>query len=171
MKLMNRFTVLRFMLLLIAPALLLSYALAPERVNLSGTWNLNESKSELGNFVRFTTRKIKVEQKDDAIIISKTSPSRSGEDVTTIETLSFDGKESESTVFGSSKKKSTAKWSEDGKSFNVNYTIALERNGETNNINGTETWTLTNDGKSLSLQTVSASPQGERTIKAIYDKE
>jgi hypothetical protein len=168
---MKRIPSLQSLLLLIAPALLFAFCIAPERVDLSGTWNLNESKSELGTFARFATRKIKVEQKGDALTISKTSPSRSGDDVTTTETLTYDGKESESTVFGSSKKKSTAKWSDDGKSFIVTYTIALERNGETNNITGTETWTLHSDGKSLSLQTVSASPQGERTTKAVYDKE
>ena len=168
---MKRLPFLKFLLVLIAPALLLAYSIAPDRVNLTGTWNLNESKSDLGNFARFTTRKIKVEQKDETITISKTSPSRGGEDVTTTETLSYDGKESESTVFGSSKKKSTAKWSDDGTSFIVTYTVALERNGETSNITGTETWTLTSDGKSLSLQTVSTSTQGERTTKAVYDKE
>lgn len=168
---MKRIQLNKWIGLLLAPVLLVAFTGVTEKVNLSGTWALNESKSDLGNFARFTTRKIKIEQKDDAITISKTSPSRSGDDVTTTETLGFDGKESETTVFGNSKKKSTAKWSDDGKTFVVNYSLAFERNGETTNVTGVETWKLTDDGKSLSLETVSSSPQGERTTKAVYDKE
>jgi hypothetical protein len=162
----------RLSLFLIAPAFLFSFTTKPDRANFSGSWSLNEVKSELGNFGRFAARKIKVGQKDDAIMISKTSPSfNGGEDVTTMETLTFDGKASESTVFGNSKKSSVAKWSEDGQTLTINYTIAFERNGQTTEIKGTETWTLANEGKSLSVQTVSSSPQGERSTKALYDKD
>lgn len=152
-------------------ALLFSFTTVPDRANFSGSWTLNEGKSELGNFGRFAARKIKIEQKDDAITIAKTSPSFNGDDVTNTETLTFDGKTSESTVFGTSKRKSTAKWSDDGKTLTVNYTMIFDRNGQTFEVSGTETWTLADEGKSLSLQTVSTSQQGERNTKAIYDKE
>ncbi|MBL7744596.1 MAG: hypothetical protein JNN00_14090 [Chitinophagaceae bacterium] len=156
---------------IVAAAFLFSFTTIADKAIFAGSWTLNESKSELGNFGRFAARKIKVEQKEDAITISKTSASPGGDDVTTTETLTFDGKTSETTVFGGSKKKSVAKWSEDGKTLSITYTIAFERNGQTFDINGTETWTLADEGKSLSVQTVSSSPQGERTTKAVYDKE
>jgi hypothetical protein len=161
----------RLLPFLIAPALLLSFASLPDRVNFSGEWKLNEGKSELGDFGgRFAARKIKVEQKDDAITISKTSPSfNGGDDVTTTETLGFDGKESETTVFGGAKKKSVAKWSDDGQTLTISYTIAFERNGQTSEFTGKETWTLTKES-ALSLITVSSSQRGETTTKAIYDK-
>jgi len=155
---------------IIAPVLLLSFASMPDRTNFSGEWKLNEGKSELGDFGgRFAARTIKIEQKEDAITIAKTAPSFGGGDATTTETLSFDGKESETTVFGNSKKKSTAKWSDDGQTLTVNYSILFERDGQTNEFKGTETWTLTKEG-SLSLVTVSSSPRGENTTKAVYDK-
>lgn len=154
---------------LIVSICLLSFVVLPEKINLSGEWKLNEGKSELGDFgSRFAARTIKVEQKEDAITISKTAPSFNGGDATTTETLSFDGKESETTVFGSSKKKSVAKWADDGQSLTISYTIAFERDGQTTEIKGTETWSL-KDG-ALSLQTVSSSPRGEMTIKAVYEK-
>jgi hypothetical protein len=152
-------------------AILFSFTVRPDKANFSGSWSLNEGKSELGNFGRFAARKIKAEQKDDAITIAKTAPSFNGDDVTTTETLTFDGKTSESTVFGTSKKKSTVKWSDDGKALTITYTIAFERNGQTFDVNGTETWTLADDGKALSVETVSSSPLGERTTKAVYDKD
>lgn len=154
--------------LLIAPAFLLSFTANPGRIDLSGDWKLNESKSELGEFGgRFAARSIKIEQNEDAITISKTAPTRDG-DVTTTETLSFDGKVSETSAFGNAPKKSVAKWSEDGQSLIITYTIVFERNGQTSEIKGTETWSL-KDG-SLSLVTVSSSSRGDNTTKAVYDK-
>lgn len=156
--------------LLAAPVLLLSFAFFADHANFSGDWKLNEGKSDLGNFGRFAATGIKVTQTDADITIAKTAPSFGGGDpTTTTETLSFDGKASESTVFGNSKKTSTAKWSDDGKSLAISYTIAFERNGQTSELKGTETWSLTADG-ALSVVTVSSSQRGETTTKAIYTK-
>ena len=157
---------------LIVPAFLFSFAIKPDRANFSGSWSLNEGKSDLGQRAQFATRTIKAEQKDDAITITKTSPGfNGGDDIVTTETLSFDGKESESTVFGNSKKKSTLKWADDGQTFTINYTIAFERNGQTTEIKGTETWSLGDGSKTLNVVTISSSPRGESTTKALYDKQ
>jgi hypothetical protein len=166
---MNHSFVKKLLPFLIAPALLLSFTVKPVKADFSGEWKLNEEKSELGNFGRFAARSIKVEQKDDAITIAKTAPSFNGGDATTTETLTFDGKESETTVFGGSKKKSTAKWSDDGQTLIITYSIMFERDGQTTEFKGTETWSLTKDG-ALSAVTVSSSPRGENTTKAIYTK-
>lgn len=161
----------RLLTLLIAPAFLFAFSTKTYRTNFSGEWKLNESKSELGQFGRFAVRAIKADQKEDAITIVKTAPSFNGDDMTTTETLSYDGKETEITVFGNSKKKSTAKWSDDGKTFTINYTLLLDFNGQTSEIKGTETWTLSDDGKTLTSQIHSSSPQGEFSWKAVYDKQ
>lgn len=155
---------------IVALVLIFSFSVRPDRTNYSGKWILNEGKSELGNFGRFAARTINIEQKEDAITIAKTATSFNGDEVTSTETLTYDGKEAESTVFGSSKKKSVAKWSDDGKTLSVSYTIFFERDGQSFEIKGTETWQLGDDGKSLTLSTVSTSPQGERSTKAVYDK-
>lgn len=157
--------------LLLAAAFLLAFTSKANRANFSGEWKLNESKSDLGQFGRFATRIVKADQKDDAITISKTSPSFNGEEMTITETLSYDGKETETTIFGNSKKKSTAKWSDDGKVLTVNYTLLLDFNGQTNEIKGTEAWALSGDAKTLTLQINSSSPQGEFSSKAVYDKQ
>src|SRR6476646_1590055 len=102
----------KLLLLLIAPvAMLVSFTSMPDRANFTGDWKLNEGKSDLGQFgARFTPTAIKVDQKADAIAISRTRPGFNGGDpVTTTLTLTFDGKETESTGFGNSKTKSTAK--------------------------------------------------------------
>lgn len=161
----------RILTLLVAPAFLLAFSVKSDHANFSGEWKLNESKSELGQFGRFAIRVIKTEQKDDAITISRTFTNFNGEDMTTSETLTYDGKESETTIFETSKKKATAKWSDDGKTLTIDYTLLLDFNGQTNEIKGTETWTLSEDGKSLTVQNNSSSPQGDFSTKAVYDKQ
>jgi len=170
---MKRLTLTKTLLLFILPAVLFAFTTRPDKAMFTGSWKLNEDKSELGDFGgRFAPRKIKVDQKDDAITIAKTSPSFNGGDPnTTTETLSYDGKVSESTGFGNSKKKSTLKWSDDGQSMTITYTITFERNGETSELKGTETWTLSADGKNLTANISSTSSQGEFTMKEVFDKE
>ena len=155
---------------LIVPALvLLSFSSIPDKANFSGDWKLNDGKSELGEFgARFTPTAIKVDQKADNITIAKTRPGfNGGEPVTTSMTLTFDGKETETTGFGNSKTKSTAKWNDD-QTLVINNTTSFERNGQTSEFKSTETWTL-KDG-SLSVVTVSNTQRGETTVKAMYDK-
>jgi hypothetical protein len=156
-----------FYSLLIPAVLLLSFAKITDRPDFSGDWKLDESKSELGDFGGRVARSLKVEQKDNAITITRTTPGFNGGDpVTTSVTLSYDGKVTESEGFGGSKRKSTAKWSGDGSTLTVDNTITFERDGQTNEFKSTETWTM-KDGL-LSVVTHSNSPRGESTTKAIY---
>ena len=140
--------------------------------NFSGTWALNEGKSELGQYgTRGADSKLEVTQATDAITINRTSNSLTGETVTAAETLTADGKESESTFLGTSKKKSTIKWAADGNSFTITFVIAFEMNGQSFDLSGTQTWAMSEDGKTLSLSTALVTPQGDITTKAVYDKQ
>jgi hypothetical protein len=168
MKLLNRTK----LVLLLAPIIVMSFTFLADKANFSGTWSLNEGKSDLGQRARFATKTIKIEQKDDAIAITRTSPSfNGGDDVTTTETLGFDGKEVQTTGFANSTRKSTLKWAEDGQSFTVTSNTTMERNGQSFEFSAKETWSLADGGKSLSVVTVSSSQRGEATTKAMYDKQ
>jgi hypothetical protein len=141
-----------------------------QKSNFSGEWTFNESKSDLGQFGgRFTPKKIKVEQKEDGLSIERVS-SINGEDRTTTEKLSLDGKESENTVFGNSKRKSTVKWADDGNGLIVSSVTSFDRNGEIMEIKSTDKWKLINDGKSLLIESTSTSSMGSNTMKILYDK-
>lgn len=173
---MKRYMSKRMLALLVVPTLLLSFAVMPDKSKFEGSWKLNENKSELGDFGgRFTPKKIKVEQKEDAITIAKTVPGfNGGEDQVRTETLTFNGKTTETTNtggFGNSKRKATLKWSADEKSFVISQNTVFEGQDGPIEITGTETWTLSADGKTLTAETHSSSPQGEFTIKGVYDKE
>jgi len=113
---MKKFSFKKMLYALLIPSVVLfSFTTLAERVNFSGDWKLDESKSELGEFGARVARSVKAEQKDNAITISKTTPGFNGGDpVTTTVTLTYDGKVTESEGFGGSKRKSTASWSDDG---------------------------------------------------------
>ena len=157
--------------LLVASTLLFAFTVKPERANFTGEWKLNEGKSDLGQFGQFATRSIKAEQKADAIVIARTAPGFEGGDQTSTETLSFDGKVSESTVFGTSKRKATGKWSADEQKLISDYTIALEFDGQANEIKGSEEWTLSDGGKTLTIVGKSTSSFGDASTKTVYDKK
>ena len=141
-----------------------------QRAGFSGDWKLDESKSELGDFGGMVARSIKTEQKEDGVKVTKTTPGFNGGDpITTTVTLTFDGKVVESEGFGGSKRKSTAKWSDDGKTLTISTTINFERDGESFEFKATENWTITTDGQ-LSIAANSTSPRGESSTKAIYKK-
>ncbi len=129
-----------------------------QKVNFSGEWKLNEQKSTLGQFGgRMAAKSLKLNGQTDSLSIQRLSTSQDGNEVTTNEKLTFDGKEAESSLSANAKKKSSAKWSDDGKSLNVNSTINLERNGEKIEIKVAESWKLTDDGKGLTIESTSNS--------------
>src|SRR3978361_1668101 len=120
----------RFSGIVIAAILILSFTALPDRATFSGEWKLNEGKSDLGQFANYAPHIIKVTQTADSVTISKTAPSFSGGDVTTSETLSYDGKETKSTVAGTSTRMASAKWSDDGQTLTITYVLMLDFNGQ-----------------------------------------
>ena len=157
--------------ILVTPVFLFAFTSIPDKVNFSGDWKLNESKSELGQFANFATQSIKSQQSDSAINISRTAATFEGSMSTSTETLTFDGKECESSLFGNSKKKATLKWAEDGQTFSITYTLNLDFNGQAMEVTGTETWTLSDGGKTLISINNSSSSFGDMVVKSVYEKQ
>ena len=157
-------------LLLVAFIAANPFTACAQRANLNGEWKLNEAKSELGEMGGRVARSFKVEQKDDAITITRVTPGFNGGDpVTSTLTITFDGKVAESEGFGGSKRKSTAKWSDDGKTLAINTVTNFERDGQSFEFKATEKWSITADGL-LSVVINSTSPRGENTVKTVYAK-
>jgi len=138
----------------------------------SGEWKLNEQKSELGQFGARAPKTIKVTSSDPkSISIERTSTNQNGEAVVRKESLTFDGKESESTGgFGNSTRKASATWSDDGQSMIINAVTTFDRNGEKMEIKQKETWKLGDNGQTLTIESSSSSSFGENTMKLVYEK-
>jgi hypothetical protein len=168
---MKQFSFKTLPLFFVGVAFLSAFMLKPAPTDFSGKWKLNESKSELGQFANFATRVIEAQQNAEAISISRTAPSFDGNDVTTKEQLTFDGKEAESTFIADSKKKSVASWADDGKMLKITYSFKMEFGGQSNEIKGTEAWTLSDDGKMLTVKGKSSSSFGDIETTSVYEKQ
>jgi hypothetical protein len=158
----------KLLTLLVLSTLLFSFSKPVYQANFSGTWALNEGKSELGEFgTRVASTKIVIDQKTDGVTVTKSGTNFQGEPVSTTETLANDGKESESPGFGGSIRKSTLKWAADKESLTISYSFTFQ----SNEFKGTEIWTISADGKTFTLQNSITTPQGDFVTKAVYDKK
>jgi hypothetical protein len=138
----------------------------------SGEWALNEQKSNFGtsNF-RMGATTMKVKQEDVAITIARNGTVPNGEAYAWEEKLTADGKETETTVFGTGKRKASLKWSDDSKSFTVSSKTLLERDGNSIDITSTEIFKLSDGGKTLTVDVNSTSSFGTFTRILVYDKK
>lgn len=160
---MNRFNFLRLMsfvfgLLLIVPVM----ASAQSKANFSGSWTLNESKSNLGEGGRrFGGGDFVVKQEANLLTVE-----RSFNDQTFTTKYTLDGKESVNS-FGRGESKSTAKWSADGKSL----TIVTKMTFNDTERTSTQVWTSTG-AKSLSIVSTRQNRDGDEVkTTMVYDKK
>ncbi len=140
-------------------------------LNFSGEWQLNKDKSnfgEGGRGSRMAATKMIVDQKE-TMKIERFSVNRDDEQVTTEETLTLDGKECKNeTTRG--ERLSTAKFSDDGKSLQIESTITFQgQNGEFK-MDSKEIWSLEDNGKALVVDYTMTTQRGERNWKLYYDK-
>ena len=145
-------------------------ALYAEGVDFSGKWTLSESKSEMGEGRSFASTKMTITQKENTMTIERTRSARDGQERTTSETFTLDGKEN--VVENENRITNTiASWSDNGATLTVKSHIAMNRQGQTFEMNRTEIWTLEEGGKVLNIQSESSSARGDRSATFIYNKE
>ncbi len=175
--------------------LLLSVAVWAQTTDFSGTWKMNESKSNFGQSgpggpggpggqpapggqgtpggpggrsrFGFMGGQMTIKQTDAKLVIERTMKNREGEDVTTTETFTLDGKEcvNESRM---GEKTTVCKWSKDGKQLTMESLQVMNRNGESMEMKSVEVFSL-EDG-SLVIDSTRETPRGERKTKMAYDK-
>jgi len=160
-----------FSVILGATLLAPGYAFSSKaKTDFSGTWVLNEDKSEMGEGRFRRSAKVAIEQDGDNLKLERTRTGRDGQEMTTSQDLTLDGKE----VVNEGENrttKTTATWSEDGKSLNINSAMAFTREGQTMESTSKEVWTLSEDGKTLTIQYTGSSQRGETKATLVYDKQ
>ena len=151
--------------------MLISSGTIAQKPNFSGTWGFNEDKSELGEGgFRGAAVKLMIKQEGNNMSIERVSQRRDGEEFTTTEKYTLDGKECENPARNTTRK-STVTWSEDSKSLTISSTMVFEREGQEMEMKTSEVLSLTDDGKSLSINSTSMTPRGEMKRTYVYDKE
>jgi len=140
-------------------------------INFSGTWALNESKSNFGDSpFRMAASILTVKQEGNNLSTERTVNSPDGQEMKMTGKYTMDGKECENAGFMDSKTKSTVKWSADGKSITIASSTIFNMNGENMEMKGTEIWMLDGD-KTLKIETTNTMPDGDMKTSLVYDKK
>ena len=84
--------------------------------------------------------------------------------------LTLDGKEVENKTENRTTK-TTAVWSDDGGSLTIKSDMVMSRQGQTFEMKSVEIWQLSEDGKTLTIQSNSSSSRGDRSATLVYDKK
>jgi dipeptidyl aminopeptidase/acylaminoacyl peptidase len=146
-------------------------ASAAAKANFSGTWVMDAAKSEgvrPGTEVTMT-----VKQDGDKLDVTRKIKDQRGDNEST-DNYVADGKEGEFTMqmMGNSQKgKRTVKWSADGTTLEIKESATIERQGNTFNIETVSKWSLSTDGKTLTVDQTRTGPQGEQKSKRIFNKQ
>jgi hypothetical protein len=139
------------------------------KTDFSGSWKLNEGKSQIGEGRgRMAASKMKITQDATSLSNEKTSVRQSGEEVTTIEKVTFDGKEYDNSA-NNRKRKSIASWSADGKALTINSVTTFERDGNSMEIKSVDVYKTGSDN-TLIVESSSSSSRGDFKATLTYEK-
>jgi hypothetical protein len=152
-------------------ALLIGFLSSPAwpqaKTDFSGKWSLDAAKSDFGGAPAPASIVHDIEHTEPNVKITTTQKSEAGE-TTNTRSFSTDGKVSTNkiTMMGAEYPVTTsAKW--DGQGLAVH--ASFEAQGATVQLN--DTWTLSSDGKALTIVRVAKTPQGDFTTKSVYNKQ
>jgi hypothetical protein len=143
------------------------------QTNFSGTWGFNESRSNLGDGggPRMAATTLAVTQQGNGFSVERTQQSFDGGEMKTSEKYTLDGKESTNAGMMNSSRKSTINWSADKKSLTFAHTISFDRDGEKMEFKSSEVWKMADNNKTLTIESVFSSPNGDRKTTLVYDKK
>jgi hypothetical protein len=141
--------------LVVAALLAMPLAAAP---NLSGSWMLNLAKSQYGQFPAPEVMVRQIQHKDPSLSMSTYQKGAQGE-VTTELKYTTDGKPA---VNGENK--GSAHWDND------KLVIETSREYQGTKLSQREEWTLSADGKTLTIATHVKLPNGEFDVKQVFEK-
>ncbi len=136
----------------------------------SGTWTLNDSKSNLAGRGFGIAKKLDITQDGNTLTIVRTLENRDGDERTMTNTYTIGGKEND-TSFGRRNSTTVLNWSDDGKALTFTTNSTFNRNGQNYEAKSTEVWTLGDDGKILKIDHSMSTPRGERSSSLVYDKQ
>ena len=149
--------------LVIALALLTSTGFS-QKVNFSGTWTLNEAKSELGDHFSLAPNTMVLDHSKKSIDVEK-SGEMQGQEYTSNDHFTLDGEKCENPGWMDGIKTSTATWDKKTKVLKISTTIPME--GAEVEIN--EEYIM--NGDNMVIESVIVSGYGEMVERIVFDKQ
>jgi len=144
-------------------ALAIGGALAQAAPNYTGEWKMNASKSDFGPVPAPDKLTRKITHEDPNLAAVTTQSGQQGE-VTTEVKYTTDGKDSVNTIRGV-EVKSVVKWEGD------KLIITYKRDIQGNELAFKETWTMGDEGKTLTITTAISGAMGEFALKLVLEKQ
>ncbi|HEY3441880.1 MAG TPA: hypothetical protein VGK29_14045 [Paludibaculum sp.] len=154
----------RFWALAIAATLTCGAAWAADKPNFTGNWKINNAKSDFGPMPQGPDKFERTVDHKDANLKVKTIQSMQGNERSTDVAYTIDGKEHDIQM-GPATAKVTASWKD------ATLEIIAKRDIQGNAITSTEVWSLSADGKVLTVDSTISAPQGEFKLKFVLDKQ
>jgi len=151
-------------ILVIALALLSTTGFA-QKVNFSGSWKFNSELSEQGDQFSLAPNSIVVEHTKKTLEIERNS-TWDGQDYTTNDVFTLDGKECENSTVMDMVKKSTATYDKKAKKLSINSTVLMDDGNELNLFE-----IMSMDGDKLIVETTMSSTYGDMSEKFVFDKQ
>lgn len=140
---------------------------AAAKPDFSGSWKTNASKSDFGPMPPPEKWDMEVDHKDPAIKVKTTMANQMGER-TNEAAYTTDG--AETTVGeGPAATKATVTWEGDAIVFKT--TRKANMQGEEIEIKGVEKWSLSGDGKTITVDMTLTAPMGEFQMKRVMEKQ
>ena len=152
-------------IVLVIALVLLSSSGFSQKVNFSGTWNLNTEKSELGDEFSLAPNSIILDHSKKVIDVEKNGEFQ-GQSYTTNDHFTLDGVECENPGWMGALKTSTATWDKKTKVLKISSTIPMEDGSEVVII---EEYVM--NGDNLVIETSAASDYGEMVERFVFDKQ
>lgn len=136
---------------------------AADRPNFTGNWKMNADQSNFGQLPRPVEYERRIDHKDPVIKMTVRQVSQLGEQTVDLK-VRTDGQESVNTS-RTGEGKTTGKWI--GRELQLTTTRAVD-GGEAVTR---ETWSLSDDGKTLTSVTAMKTPRGAFEVKLVLDKQ
>lgn len=143
--------------------LLCGSAFAAGKPDFSGTWKMNIEKSEFGPIPKPNKFESKIQHKDPELKINTVQAGEHGE-MTTDVLFMTDGNETTNKI-GAGEMKSKAKW--DGKILIIDSKMDFQGT----EVSISEKWDIAEDGKSMTIDRILNTPQGDLPMKVIMEKQ
>jgi hypothetical protein len=145
-------------------AMLLMMA-ASAQTDFSGSWKLNSSKSKLGDQFSMAPKEVIIGQSGNDLSVEKHSEWQ-GQEFTTKDNFTLDGKECINPGMMDTQKKSTASWDDAKKTLKIVSKIPMQDGGE---FAITEIYKL--DGGNFICEMSATSSFGDMAETQVYDKK
>jgi hypothetical protein len=145
-----------------------SFSSLAQKPEFSGEWKLNTEKTVLADNQLFLSG-IKVMQKSDSMLITRTYQNSNGDEYPFDENLSFDGKESKITIYDMPRTSKATKASDDGSILIESTTIFSGQNGDENLVSK-ESWNVDSEGKVLTINFTNKMSSGTVTGTNYYNR-